>query len=233
MSITDTLTANNATAANLQSKIAGATAPQTDADKTSADYNDFLLLLTAQLKNQDPLQPLDSTTFVSQLAEFSNVEQQVKMNEKLDGLVSSLTSSDFTEASNYLGKQVIADSGKISVDDQDTQTQFHYQTGNDVQSVRALITDRFGNDIQDIALPLAPNGRHQDWDLRDKDNDRIENGLYNISIETTFDDGSVTHNDARTKVEILQIQKNNKGFEFLTDTDQKLSLDKIQSIYAS
>ncbi|MFT6071674.1 MAG: flagellar basal-body rod modification protein FlgD [Alphaproteobacteria bacterium] len=235
MSITSSLTANNATSANLQSQIAAANndATNADADKTTADYQDFLLLLTAQLKNQDPLEPLDSTTFVSQLAQFSNVEQQVKMNDKLDGLVSNLTGSDFSEASNYLGKKVIADGGKIHIDETDTETQFHYQTDSTAKSVQAIISDRFGKDLHTIPLPLAPNGRNQDWDLKDDTNQKIASGIYNVTIKTTNDDGIVTSNPAKTKVDILQVQKTNTGFEFLTDTEQKLSIDDIQSVYAS
>jgi flagellar basal-body rod modification protein FlgD len=71
------------------------TALPTTIEKTelSQDYDMFLRLMTAQLKNQDPLQPLDGTEFVAQLAQFSGVEQQIKTNERLDSLLGALTRS--------------------------------------------------------------------------------------------------------------------------------------------
>src|SRR5688572_32958323 len=53
----------------------------------SGDYTDFLTLLTAQLKNQDPLSPMDATQFTQQLVQFSAVEQQINGNKKLDQLI--------------------------------------------------------------------------------------------------------------------------------------------------
>lgn len=203
-----------------------------DAKKTAGDYEDFLMLLTAQLKNQDPLQPLDSTTFVSQLAQFSNVEQQVKMNQKLDGLVASLTNSDFSEASNFLGKYVSAEGGKTYVKDSDTQTPFSYKTDENTKSVNAIITDRFGKEVKKISLPLAPNGVDWNWDLKDKQDEKIEQGLYKITIQQIDAEGKISEIPAMTKVKILQAQKTDTGFEYLTDTQEKIAGDTIKTIYA-
>lgn len=63
-------------------------APQT---KAESDFQTFLQLLTAQMRHQDPLEPLDSTQFVAQLAAFSSVEQQIQTNAKLDLLNENLT----------------------------------------------------------------------------------------------------------------------------------------------
>jgi flagellar basal-body rod modification protein FlgD len=60
--------------------------------KTGADFQTFLTLLTTQLKNQNPLEPLDSTQFVAQLASFSSVEQQVKTNDRLADILDLLES---------------------------------------------------------------------------------------------------------------------------------------------
>ncbi len=60
-----------------------ALAASTDSAKASLDYNSFLKLLTEQLKNQDPTDPVDQTETLAQLAAFSNVEQSIKLNDKL------------------------------------------------------------------------------------------------------------------------------------------------------
>jgi flagellar basal-body rod modification protein FlgD len=59
---------------------------ETASEQFSEDFNTFLNLLTAQIQNQDPLQPLDSTQFVEQLATFSSLEQEVKTNDHLSSI---------------------------------------------------------------------------------------------------------------------------------------------------
>lgn len=63
--------------------------------KAEEEFQTFLQLLTAQMRHQDPLEPLDSTQFVAQLAAFSSVEQQITTNEKLDNLYDFLTTAEF------------------------------------------------------------------------------------------------------------------------------------------
>ncbi len=77
----------------------------------SLDYTAFLKLLIAQLKNQDPTQPMDSTQFVAQLATFSQVEQSVSANTKLDSL---LTSSSLSLADAVIGHTVTSADGSTS-----------------------------------------------------------------------------------------------------------------------
>lgn len=79
--------------------------------QASVDYNTFLKLLLAQLKNQDPTKPMDSTEYMSQLASFSNVEQGMKMNTKLDDL---LTRQSLTQAENLIGKSVSNADGTVT-----------------------------------------------------------------------------------------------------------------------
>ncbi|GAB1582955.1 flagellar hook assembly protein FlgD [Phyllobacterium phragmitis] len=83
----------------------------TAAAAATADYQSFLKLLVAQMKNQDPTQPMDSTQYVSQLATFSNVEQAVQMNSKLDQLLGSFSLS---QADGLIGRTVTSADGKIS-----------------------------------------------------------------------------------------------------------------------
>lgn len=77
----------------------------------SLDYDSFLMLLTAQMKYQDPTKPMDSTQFVAQLASFSNVEQSIKTNQKLDSL---LVSQSLGQVDGLIGKYVTSMDGKIS-----------------------------------------------------------------------------------------------------------------------
>ncbi len=77
----------------------------------TVDYQSFLKLLVAEMKNQDPTSPMESTDYVAQLATFSQVEQSVQVNSKLEQL---LQSSQLSQASSIIGRTVTSADGKIS-----------------------------------------------------------------------------------------------------------------------
>ena len=87
------------------------TAPVGAAKSNTVDYDAFLQLLVAQMKNQDPTKPMESTEYVAQLASFSNVEQTVQTNEKLDRLLSS---SFMSNAGSLIGKNISNADGTIA-----------------------------------------------------------------------------------------------------------------------
>src|SRR3954470_17819141 len=94
--------------------VTSVTAASTSATSTSAaasaqkqlagNFDTFLTLLTTQLKNQDPLSPMDSNQFTQQLVQFSQVEQQINANKNLESLVSMSKAQGATSAVGYLGK---------------------------------------------------------------------------------------------------------------------------------
>lgn len=78
--------------------------PGSPREGSTVDFQSFLRLLTAQLRNQDPLSPLDSTQFVAQLASFSTVEQLVAANDKLDALSGSLSGGGIGDFASWIGR---------------------------------------------------------------------------------------------------------------------------------
>jgi flagellar basal-body rod modification protein FlgD len=82
-----------------------------DETPSTLDYNAFLQLLIAQLKTQDPTEPMDTAQYMSQLASFSQVEQALKTNAKLDTL---LTTSALTQAESLIGRTITSADGRQS-----------------------------------------------------------------------------------------------------------------------
>jgi flagellar basal-body rod modification protein FlgD len=96
-------TANQTAVATAQ---ATATADKdTSKSAISSDFETFLVMLTAQLENQDPLNPLDSQDFAVQLATFSGVEQQTKTNDLLTALGAQMTGSGLSQLADWIGKE--------------------------------------------------------------------------------------------------------------------------------
>mgnify|MGYP001053208717 FL=1 len=96
---------------NSTTQTSSTTTSTTTASAPTVDYNAFLRLLVAQMNNQDPTKPTDSTEFLSQLASFSNVEQAVQMNNKLNAL---LTNSALSQADGIIGRTLTSADGTIS-----------------------------------------------------------------------------------------------------------------------
>jgi flagellar basal-body rod modification protein FlgD len=90
-----------------QTSGASSTSSAAASSTPTVDYNEFLQLLVAELQNQDPTDPTDPTQYMSQLASFSSVEQQVQTNSTLDALLSA-------QASNIIGKVVTSSDGTTS-----------------------------------------------------------------------------------------------------------------------
>jgi flagellar basal-body rod modification protein FlgD len=88
------------------------TTPSTETkSKTAVDYESFLKLLVAEMKNQDPTKPMESTDFVAQLATFSQVEQSVQSNTKLDQI---LQSTALSQAGSLIGREITSSDGETS-----------------------------------------------------------------------------------------------------------------------
>jgi flagellar basal-body rod modification protein FlgD len=100
---------SNAMAANSTQR--SASAPKTSESAATLNYNNFLKLLLAQMKNQDPTAPMDSTDYMAQLATFSQVEQSMIGNSKLDALLSS---SALSQADSVIGRTVTSSDGAVS-----------------------------------------------------------------------------------------------------------------------
>jgi len=89
----------------------GANQASQQTSKTAVDYQSFLKLLIAEMKNQDPTKPMDSTQYVAQLATFSQVEQSVQTNTKLDQIMQS---SALSQADALIGRSITSADGKTT-----------------------------------------------------------------------------------------------------------------------
>src|SRR5437588_9921183 len=111
------------------------------ANKTIADnFQTFLTQLTTQLKNQNPLDPLDTNQFTQQLVQFASVEQQLKSNDQLKTLIEIEKSAQSTQALVYVGNTVAVDGSKAQFD---TSATWNFQTDKDT-SATITITNSTG-----------------------------------------------------------------------------------------
>ena len=123
------------------------------AQANDAQMNQFLTLLTAQLKNQDPMQPTDPTQFVAQLAQFSTVEQLVQGNTKLDTISQSLSGLALGQYSGLISHTVAATATTTTVPDSGSPAQMAYHvTAPSLTGIHVEITDASGNLVRTIPV---------------------------------------------------------------------------------
>ncbi|MEL6335620.1 MAG: flagellar hook capping FlgD N-terminal domain-containing protein [Pseudomonadota bacterium] len=119
----------------------------------AGDFDTFLTLLTAQLRNQDPLQPIDSSEFVAQLASFSTVEQAIGTNERLDQLIADATADDAAGLAAWLGAAVADQEGRLIATEEPLSIDVPVEDGADAVVLRLL--DGQGQERAAIAPPMG------------------------------------------------------------------------------
>src|SRR5918911_602156 len=118
--------------------------------KNQLGKDDFLKLLTAQLANQDPLQPVDNQAFIAQLAQFSSVEQLQNLSSRLDTLLLATASSNQLSTASLVGKDVSYSADGVDVSGgQATHLQISLPSR---ASVTALVQDASGRTVRTVAL---------------------------------------------------------------------------------
>lgn len=206
-----------------------ATKKTNNADKAVSDYESFLTLMTTQMKNQDPLKPMDSTEFVSQLAQFSGVEQQVNMNKKLDDLIKNISGSQFDEAALYLGKYVTTQSGQFEVTS-NNKPEIGYQTPSGTVAAHVEITDKTGALVRKIAVSPSDTKQTIAWNKMDLAGDMVSNGNYQASIVSTSNTGAISRESAFTKSKVNEVIKTDTGFDLRTNFGNRVALTDVSSL---
>lgn len=155
---------------------------KTSSAQLADDFDDFLILLTTQLQNQDPLSPMDSTEFTNQLVNFAGVEQQINANQKLDSLVSLSLGSTFSSALNYVGKDVSYLSGEANFDGS-TPVKINYAIDGDASSTTINILNEDGDIV--LSKDVSENSAAENftWDGKDKNGTLVEEGTYTIRVD--------------------------------------------------
>jgi flagellar basal-body rod modification protein FlgD len=121
------------------------------ADEVAGATDKFMTLLVTQLKNQDPLNPMDNAQLTSQLAQLQTVTGVNKLNDTLDSLKASYQSSAALEATNMIGHGVLVEGNNVVLSD--SKGVLGVELGSPADKVQVIITDRrTGKDVQSIDL---------------------------------------------------------------------------------
>lgn len=158
-----------------------------DQTKFGKDFDSFLTLLTSQLKYQDPMSPMDTAQFTSQLVQFTSVEQQIKQNKNLESLLAMQQTIQFASAANYIGKTVEANGRSVVLND--GAASFSYSLPSDAKSVSITIKTEDGTVVRTLRGNTGAGNQTIAWDGRGDTGNRLPDGTYAYSVSATAANG--------------------------------------------
>jgi flagellar basal-body rod modification protein FlgD len=157
----------------------------TDKERTSKNdalgRDTFLTMMVAQLQNQDPLNPMEGSDFSAQLAQFSQLEQLINLNESMETLASSFTQESEGDVLSYIGKQVTGNVDIMNVDEGTVSGGFYNLSRP--ADVMISITDSQGNTVKTLFDGQQESGSHLiSWDGTNNAGAAVEDGPYTYTV---------------------------------------------------
>lgn len=168
-------TINPASTATGASSVSGAL----DKSEIASNFTMFLQLLTTQLRNQNPLDPLDTNQFTQQLVQFAQVEQQMKSNDQLASLVSLEKSAQATTALAYVGATVVVDGATAQLTGGAASWSLNGVTKPSTATI--TIKDSIGQNVYTGTIAVNPGTQNFTWNGRGNDGRLWPDGSYTLT----------------------------------------------------
>jgi len=195
----------------------------------NSDFDTFLTLLTTQLQNQDPLNPMDTHEMTAQLVQFSQVEQQIAQNKNLESLIALQTASADASSVSYIGHDVQIDGKSTNVTEDGTT--WGYTLGGTAEAVTLNVLNAAGSLVYSEEGEVTAGVRHSfDWNLVNNSGDPLAPGTYTLNVSALDADGdpiTVTTDSTGT---VTGVQSGDDGPERLVGDDVVVALSQILKV---
>lgn len=190
MSILSALT-NDGTAQGSTAATAASTNASTSATTVASQYQTFLLMLTTELQNQDPTQPLDSSQFTSQLAQFSSLEQQLQTNANLTNLITAQQSASFNSAISYIGHTVEATGDSFTASGSGSSVPLAFSLSGTPASATVSIVNAAGATVNTASVQNPTAGLNSlTFNGEDSNGNALPAGTYTYSVTASDASGN-------------------------------------------
>lgn len=188
----------------------------------------FLTLLVAQLKNQDPLNPLESQDFTAQMAQFSSLEQLFDMNESLGNIKAAIQSGKKENVLDYIGLEIKAEGNTLYKNGDSIDPISYYL--EDSGEVVVNIYDENGLNIRQIQAGYQGSGdQNLTWDGKDKNGNTVKDGFYNYEISAMDSSGYEIRSTTYSKGEVTGVS-NQFGETYLIVGERLLTPDNVLEV---
>ncbi len=206
-----TTTSTTATAAATAAAAAGKTTSKTK----TLGQSEFLTLLVAQLKYQDPLNPSDPTEFTSQLAQYSQLEQLFNLNDSMTQLSTAQNNSERLSALSLIGQDVVVEGSEFTLGNQDVP--IGYRLDGTAADIKVSIKDSSGRTVATLPASDRSAGNHfLTWNGKDSTGNTLPPGTYTIVAEAKSGEGTSATVSPLVRAEVTGIDLSGKAPKIVT-----------------
>ena len=197
-----------------------------ESKKDSMGKDDFLMLLVAQLKNQDPMNPQDATEFTSQLAQFSSLEQLDNVNKSLEGLAAINSEMEQMSALGLIGQNVVAKTDQFHFSGE--AVQLGYRLDTPANDVKLYVLSQSGSTLATISAQETDPGQYFiNWDGRSDLGVPLETGQYSLVVKAVNADKKPIQADSLIKGRVEAVDMSGMATQLETSSGI-FALNKIE-----
>lgn len=208
---------NNTIDGNVISKMNGTSSSGSSSSTSSSTQstaealqNNFMTLLTTQLQNQDPLQPMDNSQMVTQLAQINTVSGIQSLNATLQGITGQISASEALQATALVGKGVLVPGDQIKVGS-GVATPFGVELTGAADSVSVSIADSSGTVVRQYDLGALDAGVHSfSWDATQTDGSQAPDGAYTVTV-TASSNGQAQSSTTLDYAQVSGVTRSDSG----------------------
>jgi flagellar basal-body rod modification protein FlgD len=217
---------SNANTAGVASSTNAATAQQ----QLSGNLNTFLTLLTTQLQNQDPLNPMDSDQFTQQLVEYSQVEQQINTNSDLQSLISLQQGGAASGAVSYLNQSITVSNGNAPL--VNGSANWNYTLAAPSTATTLTVTNSSGQVVYSGAGATSAGTNAFSWNGEDINGNEQPSGVYTLAVTATGTGGAAVQSSVSTTGVVTEVNLSGSTPEVMIGP-MAVPISQISSVQSS
>ena len=191
------------------------------------DFDTFLTLLTTQLQNQNPLEPLDTNQFTQQLVQFSEVEQAIKQNQNLESLMQLQAANAITNTVAYIGKTVELTGTSQPLEN--GEASWPIEAAADASNSIFTVSDSDGNIVYTETRAITQGKSSFTWNGKTSSGTDAPDGNYTLKVSATNSDGLGVNVDIASSGIVEGVDMSGSNL-YLLVAGQKVKLEDVVSI---
>ncbi|MCK8463348.1 flagellar hook assembly protein FlgD [Aliiroseovarius sp. S1339] len=191
----------------------------------SSDFETFLKMLTAQMENQDPLNPIESSDYAVQLATFSGVEQQVRTNDLLDGLGTKLGLMGLSDIAGWVGMEARVAAPVLF--DQSPVTLVP-QPANGADETRLVVKNAAGDVMENRVIPMTTDP--VEWAGVDQSGAPLPRGVYTFELTSLGNGRHLSTDPVQAYSKITETQNSDGKLWLILESGQKIQAETVSAI---
>lgn len=224
-------TVSNSTSSSsaIQQLMQNSSSKTADASSAEGIEDRFLTLLVTQMKNQDPLNPMDNAQLTSQLAQINTVKGITSLNTTMEKLLSSYSDTMSMQSSALIGKNILSAGNKLPLGDSGAIGGFNL--AGDVDQAIVTVTNSKGEKVNQLSLGALKSGVNDFyWDGKDASGNALAQGDYSFSVAATQGGKSVTASPLQLGM-VSALVRTSNGFQLELMGGSQLDFSAVQQVY--